>query len=34
MRTIITTTGISLLSNTARDLKKKNSEVTDTELQK
>jgi putative CRISPR-associated protein (TIGR02619 family) len=32
MRTIITTTGISLLSNTARDLKKKNSEVTDAEL--
>jgi putative CRISPR-associated protein (TIGR02619 family) len=33
MRTIITTTGISLLSNTARDLKKKNSEVTNIELQ-
>jgi putative CRISPR-associated protein (TIGR02619 family) len=33
MQTIITTTGISLLSNTARDLIKKNSEVTDTELQ-
>ncbi len=32
MRTIITTTGISLLSNTARELQKKNSEVTDTEL--
>lgn len=32
MRTIITTTGISLLSNTARDLKKKNSEVTNAEL--
>ena len=32
MRTIITTTGISLLTNTARDLKKKNAEVTDAEL--
>jgi len=32
MQTIITTTGISLLSNTARELKKRNSEVTDAEL--